>query len=205
MTASTHHTGRLRSMMPAAPLSSNSSPTARPSSRGRSAGPERETSMNSATSQIQHRRSQRHLRAVDGCKSRDRRIAVAVENPQHLALGIGASVRGGIIDAGQNPPRLPIVSGALHRDNPLPHRRQHFPNRKFIGDATGQTDAFKPGARHDQRVGRTDLAAIRQPLHFAGRRACGRGYRRRRDSESPRCPETAAAHRPRAAPRWCRS
>jgi hypothetical protein len=32
-------------MMSAAPFASNSSPTARPSSRGRSAGPEREASM----------------------------------------------------------------------------------------------------------------------------------------------------------------
>src|SRR5712664_423566 len=38
--------GRLRSMIAAAPLASSSRPTARPSSRGRSAGPEREASMN---------------------------------------------------------------------------------------------------------------------------------------------------------------
>ena len=41
-----HSTGRLRSIISAAPLSSSSSPTARPSSRGRSAGPSRVTSMN---------------------------------------------------------------------------------------------------------------------------------------------------------------
>ncbi len=39
------HTGRLRSMMSAAPFASSSSPTARPSSRGRSAGPTRVASM----------------------------------------------------------------------------------------------------------------------------------------------------------------
>ena len=74
---------------------------------------------------------------------------MTVQNPQHLALGIGASVRGGVIDAGQNPARLPVVGGALHRDNPLPDRRQHFPSRKFISDATGQSNAF------DQRSGRS--------------------------------------------------
>src|ERR1700687_3168534 len=47
---------------------------------------------------IQHRGGQRHLRAVDGGECRDRRIAMAVENPQHLALGIGAVVSVGIID-----------------------------------------------------------------------------------------------------------
>src|SRR5260370_1339471 len=36
-----NHLGRLRSMISAAPLASSSSPTARPSSRGRSAGPPR--------------------------------------------------------------------------------------------------------------------------------------------------------------------
>ncbi|OIQ63954.1 hypothetical protein GALL_544990 [mine drainage metagenome] len=59
---------------------------------------------------------------------------MAVEHPQHLAFGVGAAVRGEVIDRSQNTPRLPIVDGAFHRDDPLPDRRQHFLNRKFIGD-----------------------------------------------------------------------
>ena len=47
---------------------------------------------------IQHGGGQGHLRAIDSRKSRDRRIAMAVENPQHFAFGIRASVRGKIID-----------------------------------------------------------------------------------------------------------
>src|ERR1700694_739399 len=90
---------------------------------------------------------------------------MAVEDPQHLALGIGALMRRGVVDARENAPRLPLVCGKFHRDNPLPHRRQHFLNRKFIGDATGEANALKPGARHDQRVRRPDLAAIGKPLH----------------------------------------
>ena len=65
-TTSINYTGRLRSMISAAPFASNSSPTARPSSRGRSAGPEREASMNKLAGLIQHGRGQRHLRAIDG-------------------------------------------------------------------------------------------------------------------------------------------
>ncbi len=91
---------------------------------------------------------------------------MAVEDPQHFALGVGASVRGGVVDERENAPRLPIIGGTFHRNNPLPHRRQHFLNRKFIGDATGEPDALEPGARHDQRIRRPDRAAIGQPLHF---------------------------------------
>ena len=125
------YTGRLRSMISAAPLARSSSPTARPSSRGRSAGPEREASMNSAAGFIQHRGGQRHLRALDGGKSGDRRIAVAVEHPQHLALGVGAAVRGEVIDRGQNTPRLPIVGGAFHRDDALARPPAAFPESKI--------------------------------------------------------------------------
>src|ERR1700730_11117943 len=77
---------------------------------------------------VQHGGGQRHPRAVDGGKSGDRRVAMAVEDPQHLALGVGAMVRSGVVDGGKNAPRLPIMSGAFDRDNPLPDRRQHFLN-----------------------------------------------------------------------------
>ena len=53
---------------------------------------------------------------------------MAVEDPQHLALGVGAFVRGGIVDKRENAPRLPVVDRALHRDDALPYRRQHFLN-----------------------------------------------------------------------------
>ena len=36
-----------------------------------------------------------------------------------------------------------------------------------MGDPVGQADALQPGARHDQGVGRTDLAAAGQPLQLA--------------------------------------
>ena len=39
-------------------------------------------------------------------------------------------------------------------------------NRKFVGDTAGEPDALEPRARHDQRVRRSDRAAIGQPLHF---------------------------------------
>ena len=47
-----------------------------------------------AAGEIEHRRAERHIRAVDLGKSRNRRIAMAVEHPQHLALGIEASRAG---------------------------------------------------------------------------------------------------------------
>ena len=119
-----------------------------------------------AAGMVEHRGRQRHLRARDRGKCRDRRIAMAVEDPQHLALGIAAPVRGCVVDAGEQMPRLPVVGRAFDRDNALPGRRQHFPNRKFVGDAIRQPDALQSRSRHDQRVRRTDLAAIRQPLHF---------------------------------------
>ena len=44
--------------------------------------------------------------------------------------------------ARQDAPRLPILRGAFHRDDALADRRQHFLNRKFIGDAAGEADAL---------------------------------------------------------------
>src|SRR5258708_39874488 len=91
---------------------------------------------------------------------------MAVEDPQHLPLGIGASVRGGVVDAGQNAPRLPVVDSTFHRNDALPHRRQHFLNREFVRDTAGEANALEPGARHYHRISLTDLSAIGQPTHF---------------------------------------
>ena len=66
----------------------------------------------------------------------------------------------------QEPTRLPIAGRTLDRDDALPHRRQHFRDRKFIGDTTGEADTLEPGARHDQRIRRANRAAVRQPLQF---------------------------------------
>src|SRR5262249_59126108 len=57
---------------------------------------------------IEHRGGERHLGALDLGMARDRRIAVAVEHPQHLALGGGASVRDGVIDQRKCLPRLKV-------------------------------------------------------------------------------------------------
>ena len=84
------HLGRLRSMMSAAPFASSSSPTARPSSRA-IGGPGARSLDEHIALFVQHRGGQRHPRAFDRGKPRDRRIAVAIEHPEHLALGIGAS------------------------------------------------------------------------------------------------------------------
>ena len=51
---------------------------------------------------------------------------MAVEHPQHLAFGVGAAARGEVIDLRQKTSRWPIVGGAFHRNDPLPHRRQHL-------------------------------------------------------------------------------
>ena len=69
---------------------------------------------------------------------------MAIEHPQHLALGLGASVRGQVVDGSQSAPRLPIIDAAFHRNDPLANRRQHLLDRKFIGDAAGQPDALEP-------------------------------------------------------------
>ena len=144
------HTGRLRSMMSAAPLSSNSRPTARPSSRGRSAGRSRGLD-DQAAGQVQHRCGQRHPRALDARQSRDRRIAMAIEHPQHLALGLGAWSRRG------RRSETTAAASANRRPHTRPRRclargRQHFRDRKFIGDTTAEADTLEPGARHDQRI-----------------------------------------------------
>ena len=97
----------------------------------------------------------------------NRRIAMAIEHPQHLALGIAATMRGLIVDQRQGAPRLPVAGRAFHRDDALPHRGQHFRQREFIGDAIAKPNAFQPGARHDQRIGRADFAAAGQALHLA--------------------------------------
>ena len=85
---------------------------------------------------IQHRGRQRHLRAVDVRKSRDRRIAVAVEHPQHLALGVGAG------DA--RPDRRSLTGCARVSKSRAAHSTATMPcptagsmsrNRKFVGDA----------------------------------------------------------------------
>ncbi|MET4210886.1 hypothetical protein ABIB95_005723 [Bradyrhizobium sp. LA2.1] len=41
---------------------------------------------------IEHGCGEQHLHAHDFRKSRDRRVAMAVEHPQYLALGVGARV-----------------------------------------------------------------------------------------------------------------
>src|SRR5580698_10316000 len=58
---------------------------------------------------VEHGRRQRHLRAVDRGKSRDRGIAMTVEHPQHLAFSFSAAARGEVIDLRQKTPRRPIV------------------------------------------------------------------------------------------------
>jgi hypothetical protein len=110
---------------------------------------------------IQHRRGERHLIALHFGKSRDRRIAMAVEHPQHLAFGVGAGVRSGIVDRSEDAACFKVTRGAFDGDDALPRRRQHFLRGKFVGDATGETDALKPRARHDQSVRGSHRAAIR--------------------------------------------
>ena len=61
---------------------------------------------------------------------------------------------------------LPILDATFNSDNALPDRRQHFADRELIGDPVSQPNALQSGARHDQRVSRTDGTAARKPLHF---------------------------------------
>src|SRR6516225_11916304 len=92
---------------------------------------------------------------------------MAVEHPQYLALGIRAGMRRRIIDARQQHASLPVRCRALHRDDTLAHRGQHFSRRKFVSDAISKTDAFEARARHDQRVRWSHRSAFRQALLFA--------------------------------------
>ena len=91
---------------------------------------------------------------------------MAVEHPQHLALGIGAAARGEVVDLREHTSRRPIVRGAFHRDDPLPRRRQHLRDRKLVSDAVCKAHPLKARAGHDQRVRRADRAATGEPLLF---------------------------------------
>jgi hypothetical protein len=119
-------------MISAAPFASSSSPTTRPSSRGRSAGPVR--CLDDATTRvIQHPGGKRHLGAPDLRMARDRRIAVTVEHPQHLALGIAAVMCERIVNQGKRLTHRKISRAAFDRDDALPYRRKHFLHGKFMG------------------------------------------------------------------------
>lgn len=107
------------------------------------------------------------LAARDGGVSRNRRIAMAVKDPQHLALDIGGQMRGGIVDQRERAPRLPVARRAFHGDDPLPRRRKHLARRELMGHARAKADALKPRPRHDERIRWTHCAAIGQSLQFA--------------------------------------
>ena len=126
------HTGRPRSMISAAPSGSSSSPTARPSSRGRLCWAAREASMN-RDCRLHRARDAASVICVpiDSEISRNRRIAVAIEHPQHLALGIGARMRRSDHRSLTRYWRVcQSACGAFDRDNALPHRRQHLAGEK---------------------------------------------------------------------------
>jgi hypothetical protein len=113
---------------------------------------------------IEHRGGERHLGAPDLGMARDRRIAVAVEHPQHLALGIGAwcatgsSIRDRCAGSANR-------ARAFHRDDALPDRRQHFPRLRIhrrCGSAS-PTRSSPERAMISASAGRP--RRHRQPLH----------------------------------------
>src|SRR5882724_410194 len=91
---------------------------------------------------VQHRSGQRHLAAINRRVAGDRRVAMAVQHPQHLTLGLGAEPRRHILDLREVPARDPVLVNAFDRDDALPDRRQHFVDREIMRDARGQPDAF---------------------------------------------------------------
>jgi len=101
---------RVRSIISAAPLSSNASPTSRPSF-ARTVRRAMPRHLDEAVAGfVEHGGRQRHLVAPPTWRGRRSRVAMAVQHPEHLALGLGAAPRRGVLDlakrrASSNPSR----------------------------------------------------------------------------------------------------
>ena len=158
--------GLLRSMIATAPFSNSSSPTARPSSRGRSAGPERETSMNRPPVSSNTAAVSDMVAPSMAAKPEIGELQWPLRIHSTSRSASAQRCAGWIVDAREQAAGLPVAGNTLHRDDALSCGRQHFRQREFVGRAVAEPDAFKPGARHDERVRGAERAAVGQALHF---------------------------------------
>ena len=193
-------------MISAAPLSSSS----RPDRAAEFARPVRRALPRhldeAAAGFVQHRGGQRHLVPVKRGVAGDRRIAVAVQHPQHLALGLGAEARRGVVDLRQTaraspsrsrrirPRRCPAPPPAAFRA-PKNHGRCATPCRSRSSPERAMTSAS--AGPTSPPSGSRCLSPRSSFAHAGVGRAAEMDHRR--------LPETAGADRPRGAPRWCRS
>ena len=178
---------------------------ARPSSRGRTAGPRSCCLDEALAGLVQYGGRQRHVASRNGGVTGNRRIAMAVQDPQHLALGLGAEPRGSILDLRQTFARRQNPSRCIR-----PRRCPGRPTAAFRGRTNhGRCATPCRCASRPERAMTSASAGPTSPPRAAA--ACRRdrvlqfACRRRRDSGSRSLPETAGADRQRAAPRWCRS